>query len=84
MLRLQACRAAHLDRYITFELLVGTPEHQPHSAGSDLLEYAVMAQNLPDNWSLRRHYAGILTRGEIVFNVGGSETLLRQQDAQYE
>ncbi len=33
----------------------GAPENQPHSAGSDLLEYAVMAKNLPDNWGFRRH-----------------------------
>src|SRR5208282_1443922 len=44
-----------LDGYVPFELLVGSPEHHAHSAGSDLLQHAVMAQNLPDNWSLRRH-----------------------------
>jgi hypothetical protein len=45
----------HLDGYVTFKLLVGRSENQPHSAGSDLLEYAVMAKNLPDNWGFRRH-----------------------------
>ena len=44
-----------LDGYNTFELLIGRAEHQPHPADSDLLKYAVMAQNLPDNWSLWRH-----------------------------
>jgi hypothetical protein len=45
----------HLDGYFPLELLVGSPEHEPHSAGSDLLEYAVMTKDLPDNWSFRRH-----------------------------
>ncbi len=35
--------------------LVFRASDQPHSAGSDLLEYAVMAKNLPDNWGFRRH-----------------------------
>ena len=45
----------HLDGYLTLELLVGSAEHKPHSTGSDLLEYAVMAKNLPDSRSFRHH-----------------------------
>jgi hypothetical protein len=44
-----------LERHIAMKPLIARAKHYSHTAGTDLLEDAVMAQNLANRWSSYRH-----------------------------